>query len=197
MKKAILIYLVSISVLLSSCIKDDDKVLTGTIVAEIDPSVLNSNLSGLTYPVLTRIPVEGRPAATIDSTLRRFAGQVRVRINLVGPQFDTDQTVGYSVISQPTVITGVTFPATIASQTPAAASATLTLSDAVAGTHYSPLSGIATIPKNTSFAYITINILNAGATANNARFLGITLNTSGTIKPSENYKNIGLAIDQR
>jgi hypothetical protein len=94
-------------------------------------------------------------------------------------------------------ITSLAFPATPAGQTPAAASGTLTVQNAVSGTHYTALSGLCTIPKDSSFGYINIQILNAGATAGQARFLGIQLDSSGTLKPNPNYNKIGLTIDQR
>ncbi len=65
------------------------------------------------------------------------------------------------------------------------------------GTHYTALSGIVTIPADSSFGYINVPILNGGATAGQARFLGLQLNETGSVKPSVNYSQLGLVIDQR
>ena len=88
-------------------------------------------------------------------------------------------------------------PATITGQTPSAAAASLTITDAVAGTHFTALSGMLTIPANSSFGFLNLTILNPGATAGSGRFIGLRLNDNGTIKASFNYRDLGLVIDQR
>lgn len=197
MKKNIYMLAGLISILaLSSCIKQIDKTFQGQTVVEIDPTVLNSANATAGYPVLTRIPAEGIPLRTADSTLRRLNGIVRVRVNLVGPQSDQAQTIGYKVLTA-SPLTSVSFPATATGQTPSAAAATLAVTNAVAGTHYTSLSGSCTIPPKSSYGYIDIPIINGGAAAGQARFLGIQLDSSGTLKPNPNYNKIGLAIDQR
>jgi hypothetical protein len=52
-------------------------------------------------------------------------------------------------------------------------------------------------PANSSFGYLDIQILNAGASAGQAKFLGIQLDSTGTLMPSVNYRSLGLVIDQR
>lgn len=188
-----------------ACIKNELTTWTGA-QAEIDQTTWNANAAGLTYPILTRVPAANRALTTgcPDSTLRRYPQTIRLRINLVGPQSGSPQTVLYETFTTP--IATVAFPATIganaglgcpSAQSPAAAAATLTVTDAVAGTHYTALSGTATIPANSSFGYIDIPILNPGATAASGRFLGIRLKDGGSLKVSTNYKEIGLVIDQR
>lgn len=193
--KKILLY-IALPLLFGSCIKQVEKKFTGDPVVEIDATPLNSVAAGVNYPVLVRIPVGGRPTTTADSTLRRWAGTVRIRVNLVGPHMSTDQTVGYKVFTGSPVPT-IAFPATIGGQTPSASGATLTVVDAVAGTHYNALPGTVTIPANSSFGYIDVVVRNNGATAGQARFIGIQLDSSGTLKPNPNYNKIGIAIDQR
>jgi hypothetical protein len=195
MKKLLIAGIVSLS-LFTSCIKQLDKTFQGTSVAEIDPTVLNSANATAGYPVLTRIPRLGIPIATSDSTLRRLNGTVRIRVNLVGPQSDQSLTVGYKVMAA-SPLTSIAFPATATGQTPSASAATLAVQNAVAGTHYTALSGLCTIPPQSSFGYIDVNILNAGATAGQARFLVIQLDSSGTLNPNPNYNKLGLVIDQR
>jgi len=191
------IYLVAgvTALIFSSCIKQIDKTFQGATVVEIDATPLNSVATGQTYPILTRIARHGVPVATSDSTLRRLNGTVRVRVNLVGPQTGADQTIGYKIFNSP--IATISFPATASGQTPSRAAGTLNVTNAVPGTHYTALSGIITIPANSSFGYIDLAILDAGATASSARFIGIQLDSSGTLKPNPNYNKLGLVIDQR
>lgn len=196
MKKHSIYFFAGIAALVfSSCIKQIDKTFKGATVVEVDATPLNSVASGQTYPILTRIARHGFPVATADSTLRRLNGTVRIRLNLVGPQTSADQTIGYKIFSSP--ITSISFPATATGQTPSRAAGTLTVSSAVSGTHYATLSGTCTIPANSSFGYIDLAILDAGATAGQARFLGIQLDSTGSLKPNPNYNKLGLVIDQR
>jgi hypothetical protein len=195
MKKLNIILSFCTLILFSSCIKQLEKTYTSHPVAEIDAAVLNANSVNVTYPIISRVLPEGRPfSTTLDSTLRRLSGNVKVRINLVGPQSENDQTVGYTLFSSP--ITTFAFPATITGQTPSRAAATLNVSDALAGTHFTALSGKATIPAKSSFGYITIPMLPNSA-ATEARFIGIKLDSTGTVLPSLNYRQLGLVIDQR
>ena len=194
MKKTIITSII-LALFFTSCIKNDPVIVSGS-VAEFDATALNSNAAGLTYPILGRNPGYGRVANTTDSTLRRYAQTIRLRVNLVGPQSSKDETVGYTLFTT-SPITTFSMPATITAQTPAAAAATLNVSLAVAGTDFTALSGTLTIPKNSSFGYLDLPILAKTATAGEGRFLGITLNNAGSIKASVNYSQLGLVIDQR
>ena len=198
-----LIYIGLLSLLLNSCIKEDIKTYQGNSVAEIDAAVLNPATAGSPYPILTRIPFDGRPlVASTDSTLRRLNNTtIRIRINLVGPQSAKDETVGYTIFTASPVST-IAFGATITGQTPSApatpTASPLNLLSAVAGTHYNlASSGMVTIPAKSSFGYIDVVIVNSGPTAGQARFVGIEINNAGTIPANPNYNRIGLAIDQR
>jgi len=209
-KYSLLLYITLTSVVFTSCIKQIDKTYTGTTVVEIDQTVLNGVASGLTYPILTRIPFSGRPiVAASDSTIRRWnsATPTRIRINLVGRQSTKDETVSYRMVNTPPVAS-IAFGATLTSsqappsgQTPSAAAATLTLVAATEGTHYNIVgtspAGFITIPANSSYGFLEIQMLNAGATAGQARYIGIELTGFGTIMPNINYNKIGIAIDQR
>lgn len=199
MKKNISYIIVGLSIFafLTSCIKQADKTFTGSTVVEIDPTVLNSANSVAGYPVLSRIPVDGRPAATSDSTLRRLNNTtVRIRVNLVGAQTNTDRTVGYKIMSV-SPLTTFAFPATATGQTPTASAATLNVSNAVVGTHVGPFSGFCTIPAGSSYGFINVVIMQGTSSASSARFLGIQLDSTGTVMPNPNYNKIGLVIDQR
>lgn len=228
MKKYFFILFTGItSILLATCIKEDIKIIQGKTVVEIDATVLNPLAVGTTYPILTRIPPEGRPASAAcpDSTLRRSSGSIRVRVNLVGPQVNKSETVGFKIFN--TQIDSIAFPATLGftcvlplpastcRQLPMQNSAPYTgnvtgsctttnprqlaVFDAVAGTHYNITSAVnlITIPANSSFGYIDINIINGASSAGQGRFFGIRLDSSGTLLPNPNYNRIGFVIDQR
>jgi hypothetical protein len=199
MKKifSILTIAIVLSLGVGGCIKNDDVVWQGSQV-EFDATSWNANAAGLTYPIIGRIPGYGRVANTSDSTLRRQSGTVRIRINLIGAQLSTTkaETVGYEIMTT-SPITSFSMPATITGQTPATAAGTLTVTNAVAGTHYTALSGLLTFPANSSFAFLDIPVLAPAATAGTGRFLGIRLNNNGTLKPAVNYSELGLVIDQR
>lgn len=219
---SIKIFGIAASLFMVGCIKQLEKQYTGPTVAEIDAAVLNSSATGLTYPIISRHPRPGIPLNTTnsstscelpqaDSTIRRISREVLLRINIIGPQSAQERTVGYRVIASP--ITSFAFPATVAAvttaatctnpnavfpaQSPAAAAATLTVSDAVAGTHFTALSGRVTIPANSSFGTLRIPLLPGVATAGSARYIGIQLDSTGTILPSVNLRTIGIVIDQR
>ena len=204
MKRISSIFFFVAVVSLSACIKNEDVTFQNR-VAEIDQTTYNANASGLTYPILTRIPAMGRAVAAIcpDSVLRKFSGTMRLRINLVGPQSSKEETVGYSTFAAP--VTTATIPATIlaggactTAQAPARAAAALPVITGVAGTHYT-LAGAAgkiTIPANSSFGYLDIQLLN-GASSANAAFIGIRLDSTGSVLPNFNYRDIGILVDQR
>ena len=195
MNKLIAFFALAFCFMTTGCIKQVEKTFTGKTVVEIDAAVLNSNATNVTYPILTRKPRPGFQVATSDSTLRRLSGTVSFRLNLVGPQSAKEETIGYKIFNTP--ITSISFPVTASGQTPSQAAGALAVSDAVAGAHYATLSGKVTIPANSSYGYIDVQILNAGATAGQARFLGIKLDSSGSVMPSPNYLQLGLVIDQR
>jgi len=195
MKKNIITSIILALFFFTGCIKNDP-VIVSAALAEFDATALNANAAGLTYPILGRNPGYGRVANTTDSTLRRYAQIIRLRVNLVGPQSAQDETVGYDLFTT-LPITSFSMPATITGQTPAAAAATLNVSLATAGTDFTALSGKLTIPKNSSFGYLELPILAKSGIAGEGKFVGFTLNNSGTIKASVNYSQLGLVIDQR
>jgi hypothetical protein len=197
MKKIFSITAIAVTILISftGCIKNAPVLVEGKQV-EFDATSWNTNAAGLTYPIIPRIPGYGRVASTADSTLRRYPQIVRVRINLIGAQLTSPETVGYEVTTT-SPITSIAMPSTITGQTPAAAAATLVVSNAIAGTHYTALSGILTFPVNSSFVFLDIPILSPAATAGEARYIGLKLNNNGFLKPALNYSELGLVVDQR
>jgi hypothetical protein len=153
---------------LTSCIKDEPIVLKGSFV-EFDAATYNANAAGLTYPILTRLVKYGEASNNADPALTRASGLVKFRINLVGPQRATATTVTYQVVA-----TGTT---------------------AVAGTHFTT-TGTTTIPANSSFGEVEVQILNAGASTAGARDLVLELIGAADLPPSENEKRLGIRIAQ-
>lgn len=153
----------------SSCVKNNLVVWTGTQI-EFDAASWNVKATGLTYPVLNRVPTFGVAVTAPNSPtlLTRTTAPFQLRINLVGPQSSTDTPISYSVVSSATT--------------------------AVAGVHYAALSGTTVIPANSSFGYITITPLNPGATSGSVTLV-LQLNNS-TVKANVNYNTVGLSIAQ-
>jgi hypothetical protein len=160
-----------ITLSLTSCIKNEEPIYNGTVV-EMDAATWNANSVGVTYPILTRQPAAGRASSSAnasDSTITRRSGTVQLRVNLVGAQRTTPTDITYTVDA--------------------------TSSTAVAGTHYAPLSGKVTIPANSSFGFIPVQILDPGATTG-TKDLIITLTGGTNVSVNENYKSVGLRISQ-
>ena len=179
---------------MTACIKNEQVTYTDA-VAEFDATAWNANAAGVTYPFMTRVPIYGAATPTSSFTLHRSSGTVRLRVNMVGPTSSTERTVGFKLFDVP--FASVAFPATPAAQLPARAAATLTTAVAVAGTHYTALGSTVTIPADSTWGYINLAILDAGATAGQARTIGISLDSTGSVKASPNYRNLAIAIDQR
>lgn len=179
---------------LSSCIKNDQVTFTDG-VAEFDATTWNANAAGVNYPVMTRVPFMGNATTTAAFTLHRTSGTVRLRVNMVGAVSKTDRTVGFKLFDVP--FTSVSFPATAAGQTPSRPSGALAASPAIPGTNYTALGNTVTIPADSTWGYINLSILDVPATAGQCRTIGISLDSSGTVKPSVNYRNLALAIDLR
>ncbi len=201
MKKIISIPVMAFLLLLSlsGCIKNDPVLVEGA-KAEFDATALNTNAVGLTYPILIRIPAFGRvvsaQSTSTDSILRRFSGTIQIRVNLVGVQSSKAETVGFDIVTT-SPITSIRFDTTIRNQFPTRSPATVNVLQAIAGTHYSPITtSFIEIPANSSFGFLTLNILNPGSSPD-GRYFGLKLNDKGTIKPSVNYSELGLVIDQR
>ena len=173
------LYILALTVLLvfSSCIKQIDKRFSGDTVIEFDATVLNSATTPYTYHVATRTPPYGIPTTTANSTAitRTLSTPVKLRVNLVGPQRSTDETISYRVVTN---------------VTPAAPNAL-----AVQGTHFTTGTSFV-IPANSSFGEIVINIVNPGVSSSTPREVHLELLGNDNIKPSANYKMVGIRISQ-
>jgi hypothetical protein len=163
--------LLAVVTFLGGCIKNEEVVYTGNAV-ELDAATWNANSVGVSYPILTRKPAFGRAVSSSnasDSIMTRRSGTIQLRVNLVGPQRSTPVTVNYEVVTSATT--------------------------AVAGTHYTTLPGTVTIPANSSFGYIDVQLLNPGATSG-TKDLVIRLTGGTDVMISPNYNTVGLRISQ-
>jgi len=169
MKQFLKLFFISGLVVLSSCIKQDDKAYDGGPKVEFDAAVLNAPATGKTFPILTRVPLYGVSQTGANPAITRTSGTIRFRVNLVGPQASTDRTINYTVVQSE--------------------------STAVQGTHYTT-PGTLVIPANSSFGELTINVLNPGVSSPTPVILVIELTGNDGIAPSENYKRLGISISQ-
>lgn len=168
MKKIFFITTMLAAITWNGCIKNDPVVYKDTKI-EFDAAIWNANGAGLTYPILTRVPAQNIATGASQPSITRTSGSVQLRVNLVGAQRSTPTTFTYQVVSAE--------------------------STAVAGTHYTTPSGTGTIPANSSFGIITIDILNPGATSG-SKVLVLQLIDNNDVKVSVNYAKVGLSIAQ-
>ena len=177
------------SIGLFSCIKNDPVLFQDSVV-EFDVAVYNTNNAytlppdSIAFPILVRVPAVGRQVSNAtDSLLRRNTGSVSLRVNLVGAHRKQPTTISYRILNKNEYkLIGVV---------------SNTNDQAVAGTHYTALPGTVTIPADSSFGFININILNPGVSSTTPRELVLMLTESGDVKPSRNYKVAGIRISQQ
>jgi hypothetical protein len=183
------IILLAATLTLFSCKKLEETrfIYDGDPLIEFDATSLNAVTSPRTYPILTRVPGYGRgviasavPATGVvaDPLLTRTSGTVKFRVNLMTAQLPNDQVIQYRVV---------------ATEKDATTGADVTVTTATAA-HYTT-SGTFTIPANSSFGEVTVQILNPGASAT-ARDLVLELLGNAEVKPSVNYAKLGLRIAQ-
>ena len=169
-KLKILLFILVAAAGLYSCTKNEEVTFNGAVI-EFDATTWNANAAGVNYPILTRIPPFGRAVSTtVDSTLNKTRGTIKVRVNLVGPQRPTATEVTYQVIQGSTT--------------------------AVAGTHYAALPGKVTIPANSSFGDIDLQLLNNPGSTPASVDLVLELTGGTDVKVNPNYNRIGLRIAQ-
>jgi hypothetical protein len=170
MKKLALSTFIFIATLFTmvGCIKQDDLTFKGLQV-EFDAASWNARGAGVTWPVLNRVPPYGMPVAAADPLITRASGTIRFRVNLIGAQQTTAQTINYSVVAASTT--------------------------AVSGTHFT-IPGTLTIPANSSFGEAVINVLNPGVSSATPVNLVLEVTGNSTIKAATELNKIGLVISQ-
>ena len=168
MKKILTSSILLCILFLTGCVKNELTVYTGAVV-EFDAASWNANAAGLTYPMMTRVPTFNAATPTSAATITRATGTVTLRVNLVGAQRATATDFDFVVAGEST---------------------------AVAGTHYTAITGKGTIPANSSFGTVTVTILNPGVSSTTARDLVLQLVDNSSIKASVNYAKVGFRISQ-
>jgi hypothetical protein len=174
MKKRLnIIIILCTAIVLGSCTKNELPVYTKAVV-EFDAATWNANSAGRTYPILTRVPGYNRPVATSDPLLTRNSpGIKKFRVNLVGKQFAEPVTLQYDLFNGNGGST------------------------AVEGKHFK-ISRTLTIPANSSFGEMEVEILNPGAPPAGQTSVDILLilNSVEGIESSVNYRVLGLRVAQ-
>jgi|JI8StandDraft_2_1071088.scaffolds.fasta_scaffold15564_2 hypothetical protein len=168
MKKLLILISTGITLLMSSCIKNDLATFTAAQI-EWDAASWNANSTGLTYPMMTRVPIYGFATGTSAPLINRTTGTIRLRVNVVGAQAATDRAF--------------TFKFNQAESTGAP------------GTHFQAVTGTGTIPANSSFGFVDFVVLNPGAGTGTATAV-LELTENAVFKPATNYAKIGLSIAQ-
>lgn len=169
------------ALLFSSCerLEEDLFIYDGGATIEFDATAFNVVLAGRTYPMLTRVPGFGRTTIATDPALTRASGTVKFRVNLITAQLPQEQTLSYRVVNTEKDANG----------------ADVTVTTAVSGTHYTTGSTF-TIPANSSFGEISVQILNSGVASTTARDLVLEITGNDAVKANPNYSKLGLRIAQ-
>ena len=175
MRKLLLVFIAFIAFAATSCIENEEIVFKGELV-ELDAATWNANTTGKDYPILSRVPGENRVLLTSDPVISRTSGVIKLRVNLVGAHIDTDQEINYQVVPNESFVSGTT-----------------NAQPAVEGTHFRTGRKL-TIPANSSFGYIEVEILNPGTALDTQKLIVIELQGNDRVKPSENEKRVGLMI---
>jgi hypothetical protein len=153
---------------LTGCIKQDN-ILIKELQVEFDAASWNARGAGVTYPIITRLPPYGMPLAATDPLITRASGTIRFRVNLIGAQQATQQTLNFSVVA-----TGTT---------------------AVSGTHFT-IPGTIVIPANSSFGEAVVNVINPGVTSATPVTLVLEVTGNSLIKGATELNKIGIQISQ-
>ncbi|WP_439881263.1 hypothetical protein ACSX1A_19245 [Pontibacter sp. MBLB2868] len=184
MKKIFLAFLTFIALATTSCIENEDIVLKQDFV-ELDAATYNSNALDKDYPVISRKPTPGRQVYTAttngwpaDPSINRTSGTVQLRVNLVGHQSDVAQELTYVVVPNETYASG-----------------TINADAAVQGTHFN-VSGKVTIPANSSFGYIDVEILNPGTALATEKLIVLELAGNDKLKPNPLDKRVAILINK-
>lgn len=170
MKKNIIQLLLIIAAMFSitGCIKQDD-ILIKDLQVEFDAASWNARGAGVTYPIITRLPPYGMPLAATDPLITRASGTIRFRVNLIGAQQATQQTLNFSVVASGTT--------------------------AVSGTHFT-IPGTIIVPPNSSFGEAVINIINPGVSSATPVILVLEVTGNSLVKPATELNKIGVQISQ-
>lgn len=187
LKISILLLITTLTLFSCKKLEENRFIYDGPAQIEFDAASLNAITSPRTYPILTRVPGYGRgviatsvPATGVvaDPVITRTSGTIKFRVNLITKVQSEAQTITYRVVATEKDATG----------------AEVAVTTAVSGVHYTT-SGTFTIPANSSFGEVTIQVMDPGATTG-SKDLVLELMGNSAIKPSVNYSKIALRITQ-
>ena len=184
MRKIYLLFLALITLSVTSCIENEEIVLKKEFI-EVDASTYNSNGLNKDYPVLTRVPAPGRQIYTAttngfpaDPLITRSSGKIKLRVNLVGAPQSVDQVISYAIVPNETFVSG-----------------SISADAAVKGTHYNT-GNTFTIPANSNFGFIEVDIINPGTALAKDQLIVIELIGNDKLKPNGIDKRVGLVINK-
>lgn len=184
MRKILFALLAFLSLSATSCIENEEMVPTKEFI-EIDAATYNTNALSKDYPVINRKPEPGRQVFTAttkgwpaDPGIFRTSGTISLRVNLVGKQSDVAQEFTYVVVPNETYTSG-----------------TIVADPAVKGTHFNT-SGKFTIPANSSFGFIELEILNPGTALASEKLIVLEIQGNDKLSPNPNDKRVGIMINK-
>jgi hypothetical protein len=156
MKKILgFVFMAALLLTQTACFQKQDFTFDERTLVEFQETITLTPATGLTYPLIS---------------VNNGAGAVTRRVNLVGRQRTSAETITFTVVAD--------------------------ASTAVQGVHYNLNGGTFQIPANSSFGDCTINILQApqGTAGQTVRLVLQLEGNGGDILPNENYKRIGYTI---
>lgn len=172
----IICYLLLAPFLLASCIKEIEVNYPAKTFVEFDANVFNAPVSPYSYTVVTRNVPYGYASATTYPLITRSSGTIKLRVNLVGETLSgKEQVIKYKVISNVTP----TSPNALA----------------VDGTHFTT-TGTLSIPANSLYGELTINILNPGTSSSTLREVHLELEGNENVSVTGTSNKVAVRISQ-
>ena len=172
MKKLIL-FIPFLALIFSSCIKDVESKYEAASFIEFDANIFNAPVTPYAYTVVTRNVPYGYTSATTYPLISRTSGVIKLRVNVVGKTFSEAQVITYNVITTPAPVS----PNALA----------------VEGTHYTT-PGTLTIPANSTFGELTLNIVNPGVSSATLREVHLQLVGNSTLPVSKGSSASTVAV---
>jgi hypothetical protein len=174
--KKILLYSLIASVLFSSCTKELEVNYPAKTFIEFDANVFNAPTTPYSYTVVTRNVPFGYASATSYPLISRTSGMIKLRVNVVGePLGGKEQVITYKVITNATPVS----PNALA----------------VSGTHFTT-TGSLTIPANSLYGELTINILNPGVSSTTPREIHLELEPNSDVGVTGTSNKVAVRISQ-
>lgn len=174
--RKIISYLLLAPVLLASCTKEIQGDYSAKTFVEFDANIFNAPVSPYSYTVVTRNVPFGYASATSYPLITRSSGTIKLRVNLVGRELSgKEQVITYKVIT------------TVTPTSPNAL--------AVSGTHFTT-TGTVTIPGNSLFGELTINVINPGTSSTTPREVHLELEGNENVGVTGTSNKVAVRISQ-